>query len=113
VFRDEAVTLNGSDLRIATLSLLPAGLYAVSAKTLAGGAGATITCQLGSSSGDFDVAASVSPGATTEPMQLAVGLGSNGAVWVNCHVSGGNGFVQYTKITAIRLSSLSNTGVHG
>jgi hypothetical protein len=128
-FHDPAVeitsTIQAAPTTIATLSNLPPGQYAINAKLYVydtNSSGDIIVCTL-SAGGDSDLvvghlSSSASAGyadsITTYPLQVLHQFNGTGSATVACYgtaYSGSGAFANWTKITAVRVSSLTNTGV--
>ena len=128
VTRAESVMLDASTsvgTPIATLSDLPAGAYAITAKTIAKTNTAnTVNCSLSAPAaggGDVDFSSGIVSGGSnfqTIPMQLLHQFPQDGGqVRVACSLNtiggGGTGSVSQTRIQAIRLGSTSEKAVTG
>jgi hypothetical protein len=129
VFNDDPVnfpTNVGAGREIATLSNLPAGTYAITAKAVASISGTPdrgLTCKLSAppdGSGDFDTTEFHPPagGVGAMPMQVLHEFPEDGGqVQIKCTMNfiGGSGSVSVddAKIQAIRLSSATNDPVSG
>jgi hypothetical protein len=129
-FHDASVEITSNDstnpTQVATLSGLPAGKYVVNAKLYTYDTNATsediVICRL-SAGGDSDEIvthtsssskAGYGESIATFPLQLVHQFNSTGSVSVACYFSTGadkDVFANHTKITAIQVSALTNTGV--
>ncbi len=118
-FNNATVTLTATDQDIATLQVPAAGSYAINAKLLAyGGTSSTSVvaqCTL-TAGGDTDSSTAQIAGASghirsTVPLQVVHIFTGPGTAVVTCNDGGDSGQVLDTKITAVQLTSLTNTPV--
>ena len=129
-FHDGSVEITSNDsaspTNVATLSSLPAGKYVVNAKLYTYDTNSAsediVICRL-SAGGDSDeivthtsssAKAGYADSIATFPLQVVHQFNGTGSVSVACYFSTGANksvYANHTKITAIQVSSLTNTGV--
>lgn len=129
-FHDASVEITGTESKtattVATLGKLPAGKYVINAKLYTFDENATseevTNCQL-AAEGDTDedfahtsssAKAGYADGIGVFPLQVVHQFNGTGSAVVRCYVSSGEHkdvFANHTKITAIQVSALTNTGV--
>ncbi len=119
-FHDNAITMPNSLAPIATLNIPAAGSYVINAKLSAHNSSSTDTlnakCTL-TAGGDFDTMPFDVDGETVDDdeavaMQVVHKFTSPGAVTLRCTDNGiGDVNANFTKITAVQVTSLSNVGI--
>jgi hypothetical protein len=124
-FHDAAIFVPFSPVTTLSSLSVPAGTYAVSAKawvvSFAGAGNSAVVCQLVLPSGDFDSQevdlqdGSVGTQAVRNGSMALQSVGTwaaTGPVKLNCvNNGGGNTEIKMVKITAVKLTSLTNTGI--
>lgn len=128
-FHDGSVEITSNEANkqtsVATLDGLPAGKYVINAKLYTFDENVTedvVICRLAAEGDSDEVITRTSSSAkagfadsiATFPLQIVHQFNSTGSATVSCYVSSGEHkliFANHTKITAIQVSALTNTGV--